>query len=296
MESCPRRATFPILKALGQSDFFIWGGGSLMQDVTSMGSPLYYGGLMALAQQQGLKTIAWAQGIGPLKHPLTRSVTKRVLLGCTAVSVRDRASAQLLSDWQIPCIQAPDPVWALKEKPVTGLWKTRAPTVAVNLRSHPQLTEKRIANLIQALVDFQRATECYILLVPFQPSQDLEIARRVASQLPLEHKIISLEDPRVLKGLFRHVDMAIAMRYHSLIMAAAASSRCFALSYDPKVTQLMEQLNLPGWELEELPDDPKIISKTWLEQYTNDEPQSIAQTQSLVESALLHQELLNQVL
>ena len=66
--SCDRKSTFTLLKALGQSDVFIWGGGSLMQDATSMASPIYYAGLMALAQQRGLKTIAWAQGVGPLKQ------------------------------------------------------------------------------------------------------------------------------------------------------------------------------------------------------------------------------------
>ncbi|MGK7874035.1 MAG: polysaccharide pyruvyl transferase CsaB [Xenococcaceae cyanobacterium] len=292
VESCHRRSTFSVLKALRDSNFFIWGGGSLMQDVTSLASPLYYGGLMALAQQQGLKTIAWAQGIGPLKYPLTRWVTQQVLRGCTAVSVRDNASAKLVTDWQIPSIIAPDPVWALEAKPVKKLWDLPAPRVAVTLRPHPQLTPKRLDNLTQALIDFQKATQTCILLVPFQLSQDLEIARSIAPQLPGPYQIISLEDPRELKGLFRGVEMAIGMRYHSLIMAAAEECRCFALSYDPKVSRLMEEVNLPGWELEELPDDPNLISTTWLEQYVNGEPLTIAQIQSLVDRALMHQELL----
>jgi hypothetical protein len=50
-----------------------------MQDVTSFASPIYYGGLMALAQLLGLKTIAWGQGIGPLNRPFTRWLTKKVL-------------------------------------------------------------------------------------------------------------------------------------------------------------------------------------------------------------------------
>ena len=179
------------------------GGGSLIQDVTSSISPFYYAGLMALAQWRGLKTIAWAQGIGPLKRPLTCSMTEQVLRGCTAVSVRDRASAQLVADWQIPSIVAPDPVWALEAKSVKGLSDLPAPRVAVTLRSHPQLTPERLANLTQALIDFQKATETCILLVPFQPSQDLAIARSLASQLPGSYQIISLEDPRELKGLFR---------------------------------------------------------------------------------------------
>ncbi len=295
VESGDRFSPFSVLQALRHSDCFIWGGGSLIQDVTSSISPFYYAGLMALAQRRGLKTIAWAQGIGPLKRPLTCWMTEQVLRGCTAVSVRDSASAKLVADWQIPGIVAPDPVWALEAKPVKGLSDLPAPRVAVTLRSHPQLTPERLANLTQALIDFQKATKTCILLVPFQPSQDLAIARSLASQLPGSYQIISLEDPRELKGLFRGVEMAIGMRYHSLIMAAAEECRCFALSYDPKVSRLIEEIHLPGWELEQLPDDPNLISTAWLEQYVNGDPLTPTQIQSLVDRALMHQELLRKV-
>jgi polysaccharide pyruvyl transferase CsaB len=292
--SCDRTSTLQVLKAMRHSDVLIWGGGSLIQDVTSAVSPLYYGGLMGLARQMGLKTIAWAQGIGPLKRQLTRWIAKESFAGCTAVSVRDRNSAALLTDWQIPFIIAPDPVWALESTPVKGLWDLPAPRVAVTLRSHPTLTPKRLHHLTRALVNFQNATQTCILLVPFQASQDLSIAQSIQPHLTGPHQIFSLKDPRELKGLFRGVEMAIGMRYHSLIMAAAAECRCFALSYDPKVTQLMTQLNLPGWDLPQLPDDPNLISQAWLEHYVNGDSLTRDQIQSLVDQALMHQDLLTE--
>ncbi|HAC63584.1 MAG TPA: polysaccharide pyruvyl transferase CsaB, partial [Cyanothece sp. UBA12306] len=79
VESCPNRSFWAILKVLNNSDLFIWGGGSLMQDFSSFVSPIYYAGLMALAQQKGLKTIAWSQGIGPLNYQFTRWLTYQVL-------------------------------------------------------------------------------------------------------------------------------------------------------------------------------------------------------------------------
>ncbi len=296
VQSCDRNSAFRVLKAMRNSDFFIWGGGSLIQDVTSAASPLYYAGLMGLARQLGLKTIAWAQGIGPLKRELTRRVARQSFASCTAVSVRDRGSAELLADWKIPFIIAPDPVWALDSSPVQGLWDLPAPRVAVTLRSHPALTPERLANLTEALINYQKATQACILLVPFQASQDLSIAESIQSQLPGSNQIFQIEDPRELKGLFRGVEMAIGMRYHSLIMAAAAECRCFALSYDPKVSQLMTDLDLPGWELAQLPDDPNIISQTWLEHYANGDPLSSDQIQSLVDRALMHRDLLTQAL
>lgn len=291
VESGDRFSLFTLLQALGRGDLFIWGGGSLMQDVTSWASPLYYSGLMALAQQRGLKTIAWAQGIGPLKRTFIRGITRRVLQNCTGVSVRDRASAKLMSNWGISCLIAPDPVWALEATSVKGIWDTSAPRVAVTLRPHYQLTPQRLQCLTQALISFQAATQTTILLIPFQPIQDLPIAQTIQAQLPAS-QIISLEDPRQLKGLFSAVEMVIGMRFHSLIMAASQGCRCFALSYDPKVSQLMSAVNLPGWELNQLPESASLISQTWLEEYVNGNSLSKEQIQSLVDRALIHREIL----
>jgi polysaccharide pyruvyl transferase CsaB len=296
VETYNRMAISPVLQALRSCDAFIWGGGSLIQDVTSSISPLYYSGLMALAQTMGLKTVAWAQGIGPLVRPQTRWFARQNFTHCTKVSVRDRASAALLSEWQIPFILAPDPVWALESQPVPGLGDLPAPRVAVTLRSHPQLTPARLTNLIRALVDFQKATQVFILLLPFQKSEDLSIAQAIQLHLPDVSQILCLEDPQVLKGVFKGVEMAIGMRLHSLIMAAAEGCRCFALSYDPKVNRLMEDLNIPGWDLASLPDDPNVISTTWIEHYANGEPLSPDQIRSLVDRALMHRVVLSAAL
>lgn len=296
VQTCDRTSAVRVWQALRRAEVFIWGGGSLMQDATSALNPLYYGGLMGLAQKLGLKTIAWAQGIGPLKRPLSRQIAKKAFAGCTGVSVRDRASATLLSNWQIPCSLAPDPVWALDSKPVPGLWDLPAPRVAVNLRQHPLLTPQRLHHLTRGLIDFQKATDTCVLLLPFQPETDLAIAQSIQPQLPGPNKILILEDPRELKGVFAGVEMAIAMRYHALVAAAAAECQCFALSYDPKVNQLMVELNLPGWELDQVPENPNQIGKTWLDYYANPLPLDPIQIQSFVDRSLIHQDLLTQVL
>ncbi|AFY47909.1 polysaccharide pyruvyl transferase CsaB [Nostoc sp. PCC 7524] len=295
VEAYDRMAPLTVLQALRSCDALIWGGGSLIQDVTSTISPFYYGGLMALAQGMGLKTIAWAQGIGPLVRPPTRWLARRNFAGCTKVSVRDRASAALLSDWKIPHIIAPDPVWALAAKPVPELADLPTPRVAVTLRKHPQLTAARLANLTRALVEFQKLTQTYILLLPFQKSEDLSIAEAIQSHLQDVSQILCLEDPQILKGVFRSVEMAIGMRLHSLIMAASEGCRCFALSYDPKINRLMEDLAIPGWDLFDIPDDANVITKTWLECYNKSEALSPDKIKSLVDGALIHRQLLQEV-
>ncbi len=295
VESRPRKSLPQVQSALNIADAFIWGGGSLMQDATSALSPVYYAGLMGLARRVELTTIAWAQGIGPLNRQFTTLLARKSFAACQGISVRDGRSGRILQEWKLPFIMAPDPVWALDASPVPGLGNLPAPRVAVTLRSHPQLTRSRLDNLTRALADFQVATDTFILLLPFQPSRDLEMAEWVRSRLSGDSTILQLEDPRQLKGAFAGVEMAIGMRFHSLVMAAAEGCRCFALSYDPKVTQLMAELDLPGWELDALPDNANAISKAWIECYANGEALSRDRLHSLRDRALMHQELLHEI-
>ncbi len=303
VEAVPRKSFGAVFQALWRADAFIWGGGSLMQDASSALNPVYYAGLMLIAQMMGKQTIAWAQGIGPLNRRMSRWLTRLALTRCGAVSVRDRNSATLLSQWQKNCLLAPDPVWALDYEPVRGLWDLPAPRVVVALRPHVHLTEQRLDAIAQALNRFQQATGVCLLLVPFQPSRDLAIAEHIASQLSGTHHIYRLEQPRQIKGLFRGVEMTIAMRFHALVMSAAEGCRSFAISYDPKVDALAQSLSLPGWDLSPqpavlppIPEDPSTLAKTLLECYANGEMLSPDQIQSRVDRALMHKDLLSESL
>jgi polysaccharide pyruvyl transferase CsaB len=303
VEAVPRKAAGPVIQALRGADVLIWGGGSLLQDATSLQNSIYYSGLMVLARWLGLKTLAWGQGIGPLNHVLSRQLGRFALQGCNAISVRDSGSADWLEQWKLSGLQAPDPVWALDTESVQGLWDLPAPRVAVALRPHPGLTEARLDQVTQALAAFQAATNTCILLVPFQPSKDLPIAEYLQSQLSGPNKIYVLDNPRQLKGLFRGVEMTIGMRFHALIMAAAEGCRCFAISYDPKVSYLMTDLNLPGIDLTlaspsdhpalSWPEDVSQLTQRWLQLYADGEPLSSDQIQSQVDRALMHQDLLS---
>jgi polysaccharide pyruvyl transferase CsaB len=281
-----------IWQLLGQCDGFIWGGGSLMQDVTSVVSPLYYGGLMAIAQMRRLKTIAWAQGIGPLRRPPLRWFTQQVLRGCSGISVRDQASLQLVKQWDLKAFLAADPVWSLAAENASSS-PSPLPMVAVNLRAHPLLTLERLAVITEALRDFQHQTQTHVRLIPLQKSQDLAIAEAIAVELPGSHEILYRPDPRECKGLFRGAEFTIGMRLHSLIMAAAEGSACFALSYDPKVSRLMAEVGLPGRELADLPRDSNELSQVWQGHFRQRQPST--GVEFLQKSALQHQTLLQKI-
>lgn len=296
VEASDRYSVFGLINVFKRSDLFIWGGGSLMQDATSARNPIYYGGLMGLAQGMGLQTVAWAQGVGPLKRGLSKWIAKRAFQGCNATSVRDRHSADLLANWQIASIVAPDPVWALESTPIDLYSDIPSPRVAVVLRSHPALTSCRLATIAEALQKLQAQTNAYVLLVPFQPSQDRAIAQAISDSLnekfPQQNQVIIQKDPRKLKGVFRGVDLAIAMRLHGVIMAAAEGCQCSAISYDPKVSYLMEDLGILGWELESLPDDARLLTDVWIKDLENKAIAIAPRIHQLKQQALIHKKIL----
>jgi polysaccharide pyruvyl transferase CsaB len=263
VESFDRMNSTDVLQALKRSQVLLLGGGSLIQDATSLRNSVYYGGLIGGAQQLGLKTIALAQGIGPINSGITRWIAKRAFGACAAVSVRDPASAFLLSDWGISSVMAPDPVWSMTGLPVPEVAAFNSPKIAVTLRSHPLLTTRLVDRLAQAVASLQAATGACILIIPFQLSTDLEIAQQIRSRLNENSHILNIVDPRQLKGVFQGIDLAIGMRYHSLIMAAAEGCKCWAISYDPKVSKLMTEINIPGWDLKELPADAASMAAQW---------------------------------
>jgi polysaccharide pyruvyl transferase CsaB len=313
VQTCDRWDLVAVMGEMRRSSYFIWGGGSLMQDSSSRVSPLYYGGLMKLAQIFGLKTVAWAQGIGPLHHRSNRWLTRHVLKRCCLVTVRDTASYDLVQGWNIPVTIAPDPVWAMKAEGKIDLshlplrYGSMADRIAVNLREHSSLTPDRLAIITDALIRFQDHTHYNIILLPFQESLDLKLAQDLQAKIP-NSTIQFIESPQVLKGLFSQMDLTIAMRLHGVIMAASEGCDCFALSYDPKVTSVRQSADLAGIEMTDLDcfatheDAVRSLFIEWrqwlcLRDTGSSKARRIEESRrKLIQGARQHQDLLQQVL
>jgi polysaccharide pyruvyl transferase CsaB len=250
-----------------------------------------------LAQFLGLKTLAWAQGIGPLNRSISKALSRKTFGGCDRVSVRDEGSQELLTSWGISSLRAPDPVWNLKADDTVKSDLDPA-TIAVNLRPHSSLPEIRLDLLIEALKLLQAQINCPILLLPFHRGEDDLLADAIAEILNLGAKvqILKIDDPRQLKAVFAQVRFLIGMRLHSLIMAASMGCSSFALSYDPKVTQLMAHANLPGWELDQLPPTPQEIAHQWERSYRQNHHLDREALTSIQQQVNCHQELLSQLI
>ena len=88
-----------LIKTLKNADVLISGGGSLLQDATSLKSLFYYLFVIFIAQLFKKDVIIFAQGIGPINNILGKICTKILLRKCKYITVRDEKSLFRLRGW-----------------------------------------------------------------------------------------------------------------------------------------------------------------------------------------------------
>ena len=243
--------TFDIKNIAGfiyKSDCLISGGGSLLQDVTSTKSLLYYLFIIFIALILRKKVIIFAQGIGPIKSSFGQLLTKLLLKHCSYISVRDKKSRELLADWGIKSDLVYDPIFSTKVEPVEKITR-----VAVQLRSFKTLTEDFIDRL--ALKIYTEFKNIPVIVLPLQQSMDTETCTRFKKALQLlepDTKIELLEnltDEEIISNIAGS-EYLIAMRFHAIIAGLISEVKTLGINYDIKVKKLCNEFNLPCIELD----------------------------------------------
>lgn len=242
-----RRMHPDALRAARRCGLFLSGGGSLLQDRTSLKSLLYYLFLLDTARRAGARTMVFAQGIGPLTRPAARRLTARVLSRVDAITVRDADSAELIRaiGVQGPAVDAmevtADPVFALPPEvtPRVSEAASHRPLVGVSLRPWPG-SEVILPPLAEALAKVPAGVE--VQAWPLFRGEDMGPCEALAALLPEVKVVREPLRPREWMALAGWADAVVGMRLHSLIFAAARAVPVLGISYDPKVDSLLARL------------------------------------------------------
>lgn len=242
--------TFDILNILcliRKSDVLVSGGGSLLQDVTSFKSLVYYLFIIFIALCFRKKVIIFAQGIGPINNILGRFLTKSILKHCFYISVRDNKSQELLSNWGIKADLLCDPIFCIK-MPI--LEKTK--TVAIQLRNFRSMNEEFINKLATKVCE--NFSDYEIEILPFQNSIDLEVCKnfeKAIKFLNANMKVTlfdNLDNKEIINRLAKS-QYLIGMRFHSIIAGLLAKCKVLSINYDIKVEKISKEFNLPMVDL-----------------------------------------------
>lgn len=239
---------------LKQSDILVSGGGSLLQDVTSVKSLLYYLWVIFTALRHRKDVIIFAQGIGPINNKFAALITKFLLKRCRYISVRDEKSQQLLENWGIKANLLCDPAYSLNIQPThnTGI-------VGVQLRDFSTMNDTLLKKLARQIVkDF---SDKKIRIFALQKNIDNAICKRFENMLKNINPDIKTEfiDEDIAYKLIE-VEYLIAMRFHALIVALKAGIRCTGINYDIKVENLAKSANIPLISMNAIEDLDKIFS------------------------------------
>ena len=238
--------TFDIRNIIGfisKSDYLISGGGSLLQDVTSIKSLVYYLFIIFIALFFGKKVIVFAQGIGPINSTLGQILTKSILKHCEYISVRDIKSQKLLESWGIKSELVCDPVFSTQIST-----PEKDGSVAVQLRDFKTMTEDFIDRL--ALKVAREFNGRRINIYPFQASVDNEICHRFEKALKLletdsEIKVYeNITDNEIISGISK-AEFLIAMRFHAIIIGVISGTKTLGINYDTKVEKICTEFELP---------------------------------------------------
>jgi len=242
-----RRDPVAVIGALLDSQLFISGGGSLLQDKTSAKSLSYYCALLHLAKLCRCKIFVFANGIGPLKN---EKKCKRALCLADVVSVRDEDSLaiarRLMQKKGAPILSA-DPLFAhpfenrrhfLSPIRANGI---TSPYFAVSLRTCTDGSRTDTAPLEKAFLTL-RSEGLTPVFVSMQDSFDLKISRELADKVG--GTVAHVQDASELYYLLEKASFAVGMRLHFLLTAAMAGTPSVALSYDCKVDSCMRGLGV----------------------------------------------------
>ncbi len=265
-----RFSPWQLHNSFQQADIFISGVGSLLQDVTSWRSPLYYLGLIRLAHFYSLKTVFCCQGVGPLKRQWLRNLVASTVRSMSRIAVRDHDSRDLLVEVGVESSRIAvldDPVFLLQDrfgglKPETAsageqlttlLSKFSGSSSGVKLLGvsvRPWEDNSYLAPLAAALEKFLlERQEFRLVLLPFHGSQDLNCSKKLLKQLDsLERERFLLldpvKDPRKVLGIYQQLDLLLGVRLHSLIFAVLVGVPPVGIEYDPKISGFLKRLEL----------------------------------------------------
>lgn len=233
-------------RAVGKADLLISGGGSLLQDVTSTKSLMYYLGIITMGKLQRTPVMLYAQGIGPVIRTASRILMPTVLNGVNQVTVRDPDSAEALRRLGVrrppvavtadpALVLGPsDPDWGAALLGEAGVDLAR-PVLGVSVRLWRQEGAPWQPALAKALDALAQETGGQVVFIPLQQPNDLKAAQEIQN-LMQQPAILAQGDytQAHVRAMISRCDLVLGMRFHALVFAAMNGIPLVGLSYDPK--------------------------------------------------------------
>ena len=256
VDAVNRFKTLEVIRAIRKTSLLISGGGSLLQDVTSTRSLLYYLAVMLVAKFFRKPVMVYANGIGPINKKLNRSLSKYILDKVDLITLRDDDSKEYLQKMKVHnknIIVTADPVFTLKasdDQHIENIFlKEGIPSnrkfIGISIRKWK--AANNLVEVVSKTIDY--IIEKYdvdVILIPMHYPEDLEISLEVLDNVKSSNCHVLREKYNVeeIMGVIHRLDLIVAMRLHSLIYAAGQEVPMVGLVYDPKVEGILNSIGM----------------------------------------------------
>jgi len=213
-----RNKYFEIVRAIRQADIVVGGGGSMLQNVTSKRSLVYYLALLRLAKAFNKKVILLGNGFGPVSGKFSDSQTIKNLqrLG---VKTRIELAADLSYYGYEPSKRSKSKRVALNVRP----WKNNE----VIIEEISKFAKKLLENGYE--VDF----------LSMQKDRDEKLKEKIEEKSGISLPLI----PNTVDGFLKtseNYSCLVGMRLHALIWAGLKDLPFVGIEYDPKIAAYVD--------------------------------------------------------
>ncbi len=252
VDAINRFSPFKVMKVMNRTKVLLSGGGSLIQDVTSTKSILYYLTIMKTALKKHMSLMVYANGVGPINRAKNRRLTKKIFDKADIITLREEGSLKLLKE-----IGVTNDNIMLTADPALNLVPSDAELTENVLKSHgikgdinligvsvrewnknEHNFEKTFAKNLDIIC---RMNNVYPVFLPMQLPNDLEFSKKICKNLETPYYIIGTRyDEKIFAGIISRCSLLIGMRLHSLIYAASVCVPIVGIVYDPKVKSFLD--------------------------------------------------------
>lgn len=249
VDSINRSNFVKISSAMREASLFVYGGGSLIQDITSTRSLVYYTWLLGLAKSKGLKTMLYGNGIGPIEKSANIQRAKEALGICDYISLREPGSLAELKRLGIDTsntLLTVDPALALEAKEVVdvlnieGIKLNTNVYFVINCRSWKFCEPSFIDKLAKVIKETSAEYGLIPIYMPMHPNDNL-VLKEVILKANTPYILLSkIYDVQTLMGIIKETKFVLSMRLHTLVYAVGVGIPIIGIEYDPKIKSFVE--------------------------------------------------------
>ncbi len=261
-----------IRSALKASKLLIFGGGSLIQDVTSDKSLWYYLTVVKQAIKLKIPVMFYANGIGPVTKAANREKVRDLLNQVDIISLRDVNSYYEIKRMGVNLDKVKitaDPALTIdgidNDEARELLAAEGVPAdkklLGISVRSWKTCKPSYWNQLARGVEEICRRYDYIPVWIPLKHPDDIIMSREVAAKMNIKsYTLTRLYNAREIVGIVSACDLIIAMRLHSMIYASESGVPAIGLSYDPKVSGFVKYIGVNATLNIEDFSDEKLVS------------------------------------